>query len=391
MNINTIRQDTPGTATTLFFNSAGCALPPRSVQQKMIDYLLQEEESGGYEVERLREADINLLYQELAVLLNCKPHHIAFAYSATDAYAKALSAIPFKPGDAILTTTNDYISNQIAFLSLQKRYDLRILRSHNLANGDVDLEHFEELIRLHHPVLIAVTHIPTNSGIVLQAEEIGKLSRKYDTWYLLDACQSVGQINVDVEKIGCDFLAATGRKFLRGPRTSGFLYVSDKVLEQGLEPLFLDRKGADWTGFDQYTIQKTAKRFEPQEIAATHIGLGEAVSYLNRIGIDNVAAYNLELMNKLRQQLSAIDGLHLLDKGSRQSNILTFNRANGDWQAMSAVLRNERVVFSISFKQFALIDFTEKQADWAIRFSPHYFNTEEEIDHLCAIVAAIKN
>lgn len=391
MDITTIRQDTPGTAHTLFVDSAGCALPPRPVQQKMIDYLLQEETIGGYEVERLRAADISLLYDELALLLNCKPHNIAFAYSATDACAKALSSIPFKQGDVILTTTNDYISNQIIFLSLQKRYDLRVLRSRNLANGDVDLEHFEELIRLHHPALIAVAHIPTNSGIVTQAEEIGKLSRKYDTWYLLDACQSVGQIKVDVEKIGCDFLAATGRKFLRGPRTSGFLYISDKALEQGLEPLFPDRKGAAWSGFDEYTIRETAMRFESQEIAVTHIGLGEAVSYLNRIGIENVEAYNLGLMEQLRKRLSAIDGLKLLDKGSRQSNILTFNITGGDWQAFSSVLRNERTYFSMSFKQFALIDFTEKQVDWAIRFSPHYYNTAAEIDRVADIVATFKS
>lgn len=389
MDLTTIRLDTPGTAGSLFFNSAGSSFTPRPVQQKMIDYLLQEEVKGGYEVERLREADINMLYHELAVLLNCKPHHIAFAYSATDAYAKALSAIPFKQGDVILTTTNDYISNQIAFLSLQKRLGLRILRSHNLANGDLDLEHFEELIRIHHPALIAITHIPTNSGIVLQAEAVGKLSRKYGIWYLLDACQSVGQLQVDVTKIGCDFLAATGRKFLRGPRTSGFLYVSDKVLEQGLEPLFLDRKGAGWIGFDEYNISKTAKRFEPQEISATHIGLGAAIHYLNQIGIASIETYNQVLMEQLRTRLRAISQVQLLDKGSRQSTILTFNLEGHDAWSVANLLRQEHVVFSISLKPHALIDFTEKNTESAIRLSPHYFNTPEEIDRLADIIAAI--
>ncbi len=346
---------------------------------------------GGYELERLRAADVNRLYDEAALLLNCKPDNIAFAYSATDAYAKALSAITFRQGDTILTTTNDYISNQIAFLSLQKRYGLQVLRSRNLADGDIDLGHFEALIKRHRPALVAITHIPTNSGIVLQAEAVGKLCRQYDTWYLLDACQSVGQIRVDVTGIGCDFLAATGRKFLRGPRTSGFLYVSDKVLEQGLEPLFIDRKGAAWTGFDTYTSHKTAKRFEPQEISATHIGLGEAIGYLNHIGIEQVERYNLALMEQLRGRLREIDGLNLLDRGSRQSNILTFDITNGDWQAISTVLRQEQVVCSLSFKEYALIDFTEKQKDWAIRLSPHYYNTPAEIDLVSDILTAFKN
>jgi cysteine desulfurase/selenocysteine lyase len=389
MDITTIRQDTPGTADALFFNSAGSALTPRPVQQKMIDYLLQEEVAGGYETERLRAADVNLLYDELAILLNCKPHNTAFAYSATDAYNKALSAIPFQKDDAILTTTNDYVSNQIAFLSLQKRYGLKVLRAHNLANGDIDLEHFEEMIRLHHPALIAITHIPTNSGIVLQAEAIGKLSRKYDTWYLLDACQSAGQMNLDVKKIDCDFLSATGRKFLRGPRTSGFLYVSDEALQQGLEPLFPDMKGAGWTGFDTYTTRDTAKRFESQEISATHIGLGAAISYLNRIGVDSIAARNQDLMEQLRSRLRGISGMSLLDRGSVQSNILTFNLEGRDTQSVANLLRQEHVLFSLSLKPYALIDFTEKNTESAIRLSPHYFNTSEEINRLADIIAAV--
>lgn len=389
MDLTTIRQDTPGTAGSLFFNSAGSSFTPRPVQQKMIDYLLQEEVAGGYETERLRAADINLLYDELAILLNCKSHNTAFAYSATDAYNKALSAIPFQKDDVILTTTNDYVSNQIAFLSLQKRYGIKVLRAHNLANGDIDLEHFEEMIRLHHPALIAITHIPTNSGIVLQAEAIGKLSRKYDTWYLLDACQSAGQLNLDVKKIDCDFLSATGRKFLRGPRTSGFLYVSDEALQHGLEPLFPDMKGAGWTDFDDYTIRDTAKRFESQEISATHIGLGAAISYLNCIGIEQIATRNQDLMDQLRNRLRDIKGMRMLDRGSVQSNILTFNLDGRDIQSVANLLRQEHVVFSLSLKPYALIDFTEKNTESAIRLSPHYFNTPEEINRLADIITAV--
>jgi len=243
MDIIEIRKDTSGCADKIFLNSAGSSLPPKIVTEKMIDYLQYEERIGGYDAAKFKADEINKFYIEAAKLLNCKPANIAFAYNATDAYARALSAIPFKNVDYILTTNDDYISNQIAFLSLQKRFGVQLLRANNLANGDIDLVHFEELIKKHKPVLVAVTHVPTNSGLVQNAEEIGKICNKYDTWYLLDACQSVGQMIVDVEKIGCDFLSATGRKFLRGPRGTGFLYISDEVLMSGLAPLFIDMRG----------------------------------------------------------------------------------------------------------------------------------------------------
>ena len=239
MDIVSIRNDTAGCSDKIFLNSAGSSLPPRVVTQKMIEYLVQEEQVGGYETERLRSSEIDNFYVQVAAMLNCKTHNVAYAYSATDAYARALSAIPFRANDVILTTDDDYISNQIALLSLQKRFHVKVVRTKNQPNGEIDLEFMEEQIRLHHPVLIAVTHIPTNSGLVQQAEEVGGLCKKYDILYLLDACQSVGQMVVDVQKIGCDFLNATGRKFLRGPRSSGFLYVSDKVLSGDNEPLFL--------------------------------------------------------------------------------------------------------------------------------------------------------
>ncbi len=169
-------------------------------------------------------------------------------------------------GDTILTTTNDYVSNQLAFLSLQQRLGIRLLRINDLPTGDPDLTPLEELIRTHRPVLVAITHLPTNSGLMLPAGEIGSLCRRYGVWYLLDAAQSVGQLPLDITRIQPDFLVATGRTFLCGPRNTRFLYVLDRVLEAGLSPLFIDRQAAIWTGPDTYTLQDSAHRFKPQEI-----------------------------------------------------------------------------------------------------------------------------
>lgn len=386
INLDQIRLDTLHCEDKLFFSSAGCALPPKSVFEKMHAYNKLEEEFGGYYVEALKSDERNSFYVEAAKLINCKPENISFQYSATEGFSRALSAIDFKMGDVILTTDDDYISNFIAFLSLKKRFGIEIIRSGNTLTGELDIVDFEQKIIEYSPKLIAITQVPTNSGLVQPVAEVGKLSQKYDILYLLDACQAVGQLVVDVQEIACDFMNVTGRKFLRGPRTSGFLYVSDKALAMGLEPLFIDRRGADWLDADTYVPVNSALRFEPKEIGVEIIGLAEALRYANAIGIKNIAKYNLSLATKLRSSLAQISGLDLLDKGSVLSNIVTFWVKNSTLSDLEAHLKNNGVYYSSSLKNYAVIDFAKKGVDWAIRLSPNYYNTFEEIDALVDIL-----
>lgn len=386
--IDRIRQDTPGcTGDTLFMNSAGASLMPGPVLSAMTKHLQLENELGGYGAERQQAGQIARFYDETALLLNTKPDNIAYAYSATDAFIRAMSSIPFREGDTILTTNNDYISNQLVFLSLQKRLGIQLIRINDLPDGDLDLSHLEDLLRRHSPRLVAITHIPTNSGTVLPAEAIGQLCHQYDVWYLLDAAQSVGQLPLDVTRIRPDFLVATGRKFLRGPRNTGFLYVSDKALQVGLTPLFVERRGASWTAPDQFTIQPTARRFEPQEISLLIMGLAEAIRYANQIGIQQIAAHNQLLMQQLRHGLAPLPGLTLMDRGPVLSNILTFHVANRSLPALEDDLRQAGIVFTAQQAQAALIDFQRKGIDWIIRLSPHYFNTSDEITAVCRIIS----
>ncbi|MCY7357240.1 MAG: aminotransferase class V-fold PLP-dependent enzyme, partial [Rudanella sp.] len=309
-------------------------------------------------------------------------------YSSTDAYARALSAIPFRPGDVILTTNDDYISNQTAFLSLQKRFGIRLERANDLPGGGVDPDHFIELARQLRPVLLAVTHVPTNAGRIQPVEAFGPVAREIDAWYLVDACQSVGQMPVDAVAIGADFLCATGRKFLRGPRGTGFLYVSDRVLEAGLEPLFIDMHGADWTTIDTYTPQPTARRFEQWESApALQLGLAEAIRHANKVGLDTIQARNQHLRERLRAGLAKLPGLRLLDEGDKLASLLLFTLPDHETpQAVMTTLKQNQINFSMSYTNFALIDWERKGVTWAVRFSPHYYNTDNEIDSVLAVM-----
>lgn len=387
MDINLIRQDTKGLFDNkIFLNNAGSSLMPKVVVESMINYFHQEELFGGYEIANRNATLLEEFYEETAKMINCKPSNIAFATSATDAYAKALSSIIFKEGDCIITTVDDYISNQITFISLQKKLNVKIIRMKNLPDNELDLEDLENLIKQHNPKLVAVTHIPTNSGLIQNIEGVGKLCRQYDVLYLVDACQTAGQMVVDVEKIDCDFLTATGRKFMRGPRGTGFLYVADRILEQNFAPLLLDSRGADWTEYNDYQLFNTAKRFEHWENScASILGLTEAIRYANTIGLDTIENYNRKLAEKLRGNLQN-GGFKILDKGNNLSSIITFCGPDGDLENVQKVLRAHNVFFSVTYKNSALIDFTNKNVDGIVRLSPHYFNTMEEIEMVSEIL-----
>ena len=390
LNIHQIRQDTPACQNLIHFNNAGASLNPTSVIQKVKEYLDEEAQVGGYELARIRANDVNAFYTEIARLLNTQAHNIAFATSCTEAYSKALASIPFKKGDIVLTSDDDYASNQLCFLSLQARVGVKIIRAKNLSNGDIDVADIEHIIKTQTPSVVAITHIPTSSGKVQPVAAIGKLCRQYDIWYLVDACQSIGQMPVDVQTIGCDFLTATGRKFLRAPRGTGFLYASDKALEAGLSPLFFDNHSATWTGADEYEVQATAQRFELYERSIANVlGITEAVRYANALGLDNIYAYNQDLIQYFRKKMLNTEGVTLYDDGSHLCNILTFRVKELPLDTLQTALNAAQVNHSVALKKMAQIDFAHKGIDWALRFSPHYYNTKEEVDRVVEVLAKL--
>ncbi|MDH5365350.1 MAG: aminotransferase class V-fold PLP-dependent enzyme [Cyclobacteriaceae bacterium] len=390
VDITQIRKDIPHYGNKVFLNSAGSSMMPSSVVQKINYYLHEEEKFGGYKVADVNANELDDFYKQAAKLINCSPRNIAFTNSATDAYIKALSSIHFKKNDVIITTDDDYSSNHIQFISLRKRFDIKIIRIKNLENGDLDIEDFQKLVEKHTPKLVAVTHIPTNSGLIQNIEAIGEICHQKQIIFLLDACQSVGQLNININKIKCDFLTTTGRKFLRGPRGTGFLFVSDRLLEEDFSPLMIDGGGAVWKGVDHFEMLKTAKRFETWETPfALVMGLKEAINYANLVGLEHIQDYNKKLMMHLRKNLSEISGVNLYDKGSTTGSILTFRKEGKSLEKITKNLEENNVYFSISQTEWGLIDFNKKGIDWVVRLSPHYFNTKEEMDKVSEIIEQI--
>jgi selenocysteine lyase/cysteine desulfurase len=374
------RADTPATQNIVHLNNAGAALMPQPVLEAMVEHLRLEAALGGYEAAEKMNAQIQQSYQLLATLLNTAHHNIAIGASATDAYNRALSAIPFQTGDTILTTDNDYASNQIAFLSLEKRFGVNTVRMPQ--NGaHIDLDAATQMMETMRPKLVSVTHVPTNSGLIQPIEAIGKICRELGIWYLVDACQSAGQMPLNVQAIHCDFLSATYRKFLRGPRGLGFLYVSDRALKAGLAPLYLDMRGADWIAPNAYNVNPSAHRFEDWEFAyALIMGGNVAVQYALDIGLDKIQNRVFELAKYTRTRLQQIDGVQVLDQGQHLAGIVTFHLDGADAMEIKLALRGQGINVSAATRVGAVIDFDKKGVTGAVRVSPHYYNTTEEID-----------
>jgi len=387
LDLARLRAETPGCASRIHFNNAGSGLMATPVLEAITEYLELEAELGGYEAADAREEAIHDFYAATAQLLGCEARNIAFASNATDAFARALSSIPFASGDLILTTRDDYISNQIAFFSLRKRFGVDVVHAPNVPEGGVDVGAMERLMRQRRPRLVAVTHIPTNSGLVQPVAEIGRRCRELELLYLVDACQSVGQYAIDVEQLGCDFLSATGRKFLRGPRGSGLLYVSDRALAAGYEPLFIDMRGARWVGPEDYRQVETAVRFEDWEFSyATLLGSAAAIRYALTVGIDEIAERTPALGAALRERLAELDAVRIFDRGRRRCAIVTFTVDGWNSEVLMTELRRRRINSSVSAREHALYDFTDKGVEACVRMSPHYYNTEQEVDEVIGAV-----
>ena len=376
------RADTPAVAHgRIHLNNAGAALMPRPVIAAVQGHLEREVQLGGYEAADAAAQALEAAYGHVAALVGTMPRNIAVVENATVAFAQALSAFDLRAGDVILTSRNDYVSNQLMYLSLARRAGVRVVRAADLPEGGVDPDAVRSCIARERPALVALTWVPTNSGLVQPVAEVGSVCREADVPYLVDACQAVGQIPVDVDAIGCDFLAATARKFLRGPRGVGFLYVSDRMLEGQRAPLFIDMRGADWIGPDESRLTPDARRFENWEFAwALVLGLGEAARYAAAAGVAECGRAARDLAAHARKRLAELVGVRVLDQGPELCAIVTAEVAGVDAALIVARLREQAINTSATFRGWAVLDMDAKHAASAIRISPHYYNTRRELD-----------
>ncbi|MFI0901661.1 aminotransferase class V-fold PLP-dependent enzyme [Streptomyces sp. NPDC020983] len=387
IDIERVRQETAGVSRVVHLNNAGAALAPRPVVDAVVGHLRLEEQIGGYEAASAKADQIEHTYDALARLVGAGPDDIAVVENATRAWDMAFYSLPWAEGDRILTARAEYASNAIAFLQTARRHGVQVEAVPDDPHGQLDVEALRAMID-ERVKLIAITHVPTQSGLVNPAAEIGKVAREAGIVYLLDACQSVGQMPVDVGEIGCDLLTATGRKFLRAPRGTGFLYCSPRIREQ-LEPPFLDLHAATWTSADSYQVRSDARRFENWETYyAGKIGLGTAVDYALDLGLDAIEKRVTSLAATLRARLRTLPGVQVHDRGVRQCGIVTFTIEGHESQDIANALRARGINVSVSIADYARWDFEPRSLTSVVRASVHYYNTETEIDQLVSALPA---
>jgi selenocysteine lyase/cysteine desulfurase len=387
IDVERVRAETPGVEHVTHLNNAGSSLPPAPVLDANIAHLRREAEIGGYEAYGEQEERVEHTYDAIARLINASPDEIATVENATRAWDMAFYAFEFAPGDRILTGRAEYASNWIALKQVSDRTGAEVVVVPDDEHGQLDVGALESLLD-DRVKLVSLVHVGTQGGLVNPAADVGRVTRAAGVPLLLDACQSVGQMPVDVEAIGCDILSATGRKFLRGPRGTGFLYVRRELLQQ-LEPPFLDMHAASWEADGTYRMRDDARRFENWETyVAGKIALGVAADYALEIGLDAIWQRNLDLSSRLRQALDDLPGVRTVDKGETKGAIVTFQVEGRDVRELQRALAAERVNVSVASAPSARLDFDERGIDEAIRASVHYFNTEDEVDRLVGLVAA---
>ncbi|MGY6501224.1 MAG: aminotransferase class V-fold PLP-dependent enzyme [Acidimicrobiales bacterium] len=388
IDVDAARADTPACERLVHLNHAGASPSPTPVVDVVVDHLRREAEIGGYEAAEESADRVEAVYASVAALVGGSADEIALVESATRAWNAAFHAIALSPGDRILTGRAEYVSNAISLLRVAERTGATVEVVDDDASGQISLDQLAQ--RLDDRVaVVALTHVPTSGGLVNPAEEVGRLVADHRALYLLDACQSAGQIDLDVARLGCDVLTATGRKFLRGPRGTGFAWVSRAVLDR-LEPHELDTRSASWTGPDTYEMRGDARRFESWESSiAGRLGLGAAVDYAIALGPAEIERRVTDLADRFRAALAAVTGVRVHDKGERRCGIVTFDVADRPAAAVRGALADEGINVWVTSAAQARFDLPARGLDELVRASLHYVTTDDELDRSVDVVARV--
>lgn len=390
LDVGALRGDTPGCDGKLIhLNNAGAALMPRPVIAAVTGHIGLEGRVGGYEAAIEAEGDVDAFYVKAAALVAGRPEEIAFVDNATRAWQGAFYAIDWKPGDQVLTARSEYNSHMIAFRHAERRFGIEPILVPDTADGTVDVEALERLIT-RRTRLICVSHMPTNDGMINPAAEIGQVARRHGLPFLLDACQSAGQMPIDVDELGCTMLSTTGRKYLRGPRGTGFLWVQSSWLTK-LSPMTLDIGSARWTSIAEFDALSNARKFEHWEAnVAGKIGLMTACSYAMTTGIPAIWGRVQTLGARLREIIAHIPGFSVHDRGLSKGGIVTFSHVSLPAERIMTALRQEfSINTSVSATQLTRTELIGRGVAQMVRASVHAYNTEEDLDRLAQALTAL--
>lgn len=380
------RARTPGTAFGHHLNAAGAALPTSSVVSAVTEYLQLESRLGGYEAASAERGRLEAVYDSAAALLGCHREEIALVESATVAWRRFVDALRLRAGDRVLATRSTYVSSALQLIE-RERDGVRLELLPDDAGGRTALDALAAALE-RPAALVAATHVPTSSGAVEPIAEIGALARAAGVPCLVDATQSVGQLALGVQTLNCDALVTTGRKYLRGPRGTGLLYVSRELCPR-LRPIAPDVRGAVWSGERSFELAESARRFETFEAAhALRLGLGLAIDESLELGIEEIAAHVVGLAGTLRERLAGeVPGVRVVDPSHADSGIVTFVRDGEEPRQTQETLARAGCHLVVVPAAHGLWDLGGRGLSAVVRASVHVYNDEADVDAMIAALA----
>ncbi|WP_405954090.1 N-methyl-L-tryptophan oxidase [Streptomyces phaeochromogenes] len=387
LDVTALRAATPGMRHAHHMNAAGAALPSAATLAAVTDHLHLESLLGGYEAAEALADRTERVYRSAARLIGAEPQDIALVDSASTAWQRALGALRLKAGDRVLASPSTYVSSALHLLEMRDSHGIVLEVLSADASGQIDLGALETALR-EPAALVTIAHVPTSSGLVEPVAAVGALAARAGVPLLLDATQSLGQLPVDVREMRCGIVVATGRKFLRGPRGTGLLYV-DPELRAITRPAAPDVRGAQWSSAYGYEVVPGARRYETWESShALRLGLGTALDEALDLGVALIRDHVTELAERLRAGLSGVPGIRRTDPTAAASGIVTFLREDEDPRQTVRDLRATGFRLTTVPASHGQWDLGRRGLERVARASLHVYNSADDVDALVAALTA---
>jgi len=391
MDIDTIRSETPLTASTIYLDTAAASLPPDTVLNAVRDYLRDTGHVGIYlpAFRKATYARVDAVRAATARFLNAETEEIAFTKNASEAISLIARGIDWQRGDEILVADTEMLSNLLPWRRLEVTHGVVVRMVPADAEGLLSPDAFASALT-DRTRLLTFSHLPNSTGAVQPAAEICALARRHGVMSLVNASQSVGMLATDVRALDCDFLASTGRKALRATEGTGFLYVRRSLIDS-IEPSLTGW----WNGsYNRETgalgFVPGARRFEAGcPIVPAILGLGAALEYAEKVGVAAIEQRVRALTSHAVQRLSRISGFELYGPSDVRNRIgiVPFNiRGVDPARIVSALEQQQCIIEAGGFMAEPIL--ARYGASTMARVSIHYFNTEQELDRVADLVEA---
>ena len=389
-DIELIPKDFPVTKKKIYMNCGSFAPMPLYTIKSITDFLIRCSEEGPDST--AAQEYITSLMKELRILvsrlINCESEEIIFTQSTTEGINYVASGLDWKKSDIIIARggLHEHYANYFPWLNISKKYGVKLEETKIDNNGFFDIDKIDKIAKNKNTKLITLSHVLYNNGAIMPVEEVGKIAKKQNMLYSIDAAQSIGTINVDVKKIGCDFLAFPGFKWICGPPGIGIFYCKKESAEM-LTPKYIGGESAIITKEKNLVYTSSPQKF--QTGFRNYVGIAGLVSslkYIQRLGINNIRKMNMDVANEIIKGLGKIRGISIFgpEDEKLRTSIVSFVIDSVSPKITVSSLQEKGIIVA----ERDIVGGGKKKA---VRASPHFFNTSNEASTFIQDIKIIQN